>query len=276
MTDEEKAEEYRKATYILTSDSLKELVEKCYLDGLAEGRKEKELSYKVGKVTKAELNKCKTIEEKMEWLGKVLGQAIFKNDMNYAVWVNVQKNNIIETLGKEIEEQKVIHESDKKSISLIIEKGKELEKEISVLLSCANCPENKGGYICAKEYNNKCLSQKIEYIKELETQIENYKLSENESKEIIAELKAQVEKYKTEKNYYDNLCHKKTVECDDLRKGIKQFQLDNEQFLKKIEELEAPIEKIKCCGNCKHFIYGYCMADKSCHINEHKEWKLAE
>ena len=53
------------------------------------------------KVTKAELNKCNTIEDKMEWLGKVLGQAIFENDMNYAVWVNVQKNNIIEQLKKE-------------------------------------------------------------------------------------------------------------------------------------------------------------------------------
>ena len=58
------------------------------------------------KVTKAELNKCNTIEDKMEWLGKVLEQAIFENDMNYAVWVNVQKNNIIEQLKKENEQLK--------------------------------------------------------------------------------------------------------------------------------------------------------------------------
>ena len=43
----------------------------------------------------------------------------------------------------------------------------ELKEKISVLLSCKNCPENKGGYICEKEYNNKCLAQKIQYIKEL-------------------------------------------------------------------------------------------------------------
>ena len=43
----------------------------------------------------------------------------------------------------------------------------ELEEKISILLSCKNCPENKGGYICEKEYENKCLSQKIVYIKEL-------------------------------------------------------------------------------------------------------------
>lgn len=43
----------------------------------------------------------------------------------------------------------------------------ELKEKISVLLSCKNCSENKGGWICVKEYENKCLSQKIEYIHEL-------------------------------------------------------------------------------------------------------------
>ena len=44
----------------------------------------------------------------------------------------------------------------------------ELEEKISVLLSCKNCSENKGGYICEKEYENKCLTQKMQYIKELQ------------------------------------------------------------------------------------------------------------
>ena len=44
----------------------------------------------------------------------------------------------------------------------------ELKEKISVLLSCKNCPENKGGWICLKEYENKCLTQKIKFIKELE------------------------------------------------------------------------------------------------------------
>lgn len=43
----------------------------------------------------------------------------------------------------------------------------ELEQKISVLLSCKNCPENKDGLICQKEYEGKCLAQKIQYIKEL-------------------------------------------------------------------------------------------------------------
>ena len=77
------------------------------------------------KVTKAELNKCNTIEDKMEWLGKVLGQAIFENNMNYAVWVNVQKNNIIEQLKKENEQLKA-YESHWKEIE---EDAKVIAKE---------------------------------------------------------------------------------------------------------------------------------------------------
>ena len=80
----------------------------------------------------------------------------------------------------------------------------ELEEKISILLSCKNCPENKGGYICEKEYENKCLAQKIQYIKELQ--------EEN------AELKSQIEKMKCcsnckncrrkfiKKNVFENTC----------------------------------------------------------------------
>jgi hypothetical protein len=53
---------------------------------------------------------------------------------------------------------------------------KELEEKISVLLSCKNCPENKGSLLCQKEYEDKCLAQKIEFIKEL--QKENAELKE--------------------------------------------------------------------------------------------------
>ena len=64
-----------------------------------------------------------------------------------------------------------------------------LQEKISVLLSCKNCPENKGGWICLKEYENKCLSQKIVYIKELKEEIAELE-KEN------AELKEQIEKMK--------------------------------------------------------------------------------
>ena len=66
----------------------------------------------------------------------------------------------------EIETSKAIMEMR----SRIAELGKEnaeLQEKISILLYCKNCPENKGGWICAKEYDNKCLAQKITFIKEL-------------------------------------------------------------------------------------------------------------
>ena len=55
-----------------------------------------------------------------------------------------------------------------KSECKIYKENVELEEKISVLLSCKNCSENKGGLICQKEYENKCLAQKIEFIKELQ------------------------------------------------------------------------------------------------------------
>lgn len=61
----------------------------------------------------------------------------------------------------------------------LAEGRKELEEKISVLLSCKNCPENKGGWICVKEYENKCLAQKIEFIQELKK--ENAELKEKVS-----------------------------------------------------------------------------------------------
>jgi DNA repair exonuclease SbcCD ATPase subunit len=82
----------------------------------------------------------------------------------------------------------------------------ELEEKISVLLSCKNCPENKGGFICVKEYENKCLAQKIQYIEELQeenkvlaqnledTEILNktYEKKNNDLKKENAELKARL------------------------------------------------------------------------------------
>lgn len=81
-----------------------------------------------------------------------------------------------EQLKAEIENLKKAYRKQRnKRIDDLQKENEQLKKEISVLLSCKNCPENKGGYICDKEYNDKCLAQKIEYIKELEEQIEKMK-----------------------------------------------------------------------------------------------------
>lgn len=72
-------------------------------------------------------------------------------------------------------------------IEALLAENAELKEKISVLLSCKNCPENKGGYICQKEYEDKCLSQKIQYIKEL--QEENEELKEDKSAYILLNRK---------------------------------------------------------------------------------------
>ena len=108
-------------------------------------------------------------------------------------------------------------------------KIRELEEKISVLLSCKNCPENKGGYICEKEYNDKCLSQKIQYIKELE----------EENNELL------------------DVINNQDVKIADLEKENKTLEgclfAEQEYTLvleKENAELKQQIEKMKCCENC--------------------------
>lgn len=64
----------------------------------------------------------------------------------------------------------------------------------------------------------------------------------------------------------------------DIGKQVGELALEYILDLEKENaEQKVQIEKMKCCGNCIHFMYGYCMTDKTCHINnEYKEWKLAE
>ena len=64
-----------------------------------------------------------------------------------------------------------------KNLAKLEKENAKLQEKISILLSCKNCPKNKGGWICEKEYEDKCLAQKIEFIKELKK--ENAKLKEN-------------------------------------------------------------------------------------------------
>lgn len=56
---------------------------------------------------------------------------------------------------------------------IICKENEELKEKISVLLSCKNCPENKGGWICVKEYENKCLTQKFSTLKNYRKKIQN-------------------------------------------------------------------------------------------------------
>lgn len=71
------------------------------------------------------------------------------------------------------------------TVKTLEKENAELEEQISVLLSCKDCPENKGGYICEKEYNDKCLTQKIQFIKELQEENAGLKRGYQYEAEII-------------------------------------------------------------------------------------------
>lgn len=64
-------------------------------------------------------------EQKVKKMSEIDPNEVFENDMNYAVWVNVQKNKIIEQLKKENEQLKA-YESHWKEIE---EDAKVIAKE---------------------------------------------------------------------------------------------------------------------------------------------------
>ena len=128
-----------------------------------------------------------------------------------------------------------------KNLAELEKENAELKEKISILLSCRNCPENKGGLLCEKEYEGRCLSQKVMFIKEL--------------KEEIAELKKQLEM--SNKVYNDNLDYSYHIEGqltkakELLAKWVELFkpksgnipptpvQVETEQFLNEARAMEG-------------------------------------
>ena len=89
---------------------------------------------------------------------------------------NKSTEEILKAVAKVKSDYKELCNLKDMRIAELEKENAELKAQISVLLSCKNCPENKGGYICEKEYNDKCLAQKIQHIKELKQ--ENAELKE--------------------------------------------------------------------------------------------------
>ena len=119
----------------------------------------------------------------------------------------------------------------------------ELEEKISILLSCKNCPENKGGLICQKEYENKCLAQKIQFIKEL--QEENAELKEKENTVHTLDIlhKEAVRKY-GEVN--DQLTKAKELLNEFMRIGKasdEDFEHDYSELIEETEQFLSEVEK---------------------------------
>lgn len=105
----------------------------------------------------------------------------------------------------------------------------DLEEKISVLLSCKNCPENKGDFICQKEYENKCLAQKIQYIKELqkenaELKEKNKWYSEQVCNKECAEVWGQLTKAKELiEDMYDKIPSSHSDYYKDVMERVRQF-----------------------------------------------------
>ena len=118
----------------------------------------------------------------------------------------------------------------------------ELEEKISVLLSCKNCPENKDGLICQKEYENKCLAQKIQYIKELKE--ENAKLKKqqfslrNERNTFLREN----EQYEKDLiDFNENLAKAKKI----IKNLMVFAEIDSREYEKEYKEAEQFLKEVK-------------------------------
>jgi hypothetical protein len=129
---------------------------------------------------------------------------------------NKSTEEILKAVAKVKSDYKELCNLKDMRIAELEQENAEQKAQISVLLSCENCPENKGGYICEKEYNDKCLAQKIQYIKEL--------------KQENAELK--------ERNIKDCKNFNRAVEKIGEQLNQKQYQLIKaKELLKKIEKI---------------------------------------
>ena len=118
----------------------------------------------------------------------------------------------------------------------------ELEEKISVLLSCKNCSENKGGWICAKEYENKCLAQKIEFIKELQKENAQLKKQQFSLRNERNTFLAQNEQYEKDLiNFNENIIKAKEL----LRKFLDAKSIEETRVAESEAEqfLNSEVEK---------------------------------
>lgn len=57
-----------------------------------------------------------------------------------------------------------------------------------------------------------------------------------------------------------------------LAKHILELQADKGRLTDRVRELEAQIEKMKCCFNCKHSRTEY----EHCRTTKHENWEIKE
>ena len=133
----------------------------------------------------------------------------------------------------------------------------DLEQKISVLLSCKNCPENKGGFICQKEYEDKCLAQKIQYIKELKEEIENLKKTYcKQRNKRIDDLQKENAELKQENKV--------------LAQNLEDTEILNKTYEKRFSKLEKENAELK--GEADSVLDNWCKGDDPCpHLKKRDE-----
>lgn len=82
-------------------------------------------------------------------------------------------------------------------------------------------------------------------------------------------------KEELEKNYYANrpIEPYSSDDCPNDWANIAHYAEENlERAFKRIVELEAQIEKMKCCYNCKHSRTEY----EHCKTDKHEKWEIKQ
>ena len=67
-------------------------------------------------------------------------------------------------------------------------------------------------------------------------------------------------------------CYNYKSECERLSKHILELQADKGRLTDRVKELEAQIEKMKCCANCRHSRTEY----EHCKTDKHEKWEIKE
>ena len=62
------------------------------------------------------------------------------------------------------------------------------------------------------------------------------------------------------------------TELETVRENLRVTLLEEQKKEQRIKQLEAQIEKMKCCYNCKHSRTEY----EHCRTDKHEKWELAE
>lgn len=106
---------------------------------------------------------------------------------------------------------------------------------------------------------------------------------EKEAEEYTCFVKATKERWNCEKIFYADIelayqrgaefgYNKGKAETALLSQHILDLQKDKGNLTDKVKELEAQIEKMKCCSNCRHSRTEY----EHCRTNKHEKWEIKE